>query len=263
MTASTYPEAIRRVLLSEGGYVNHPSDPGGETNYGITIKVARANGYQGSMRDLPVDEARRIYRFQYANPVHFDDDPRGLDYTLFDYAVNSGVSRANRVIRRVCSIPDNAPWPTLSLALSKRDPKDIIASVNAERLKFLQGLKTWPVFGKGWGSRVESVNSVSLQMATVGAPLPSTLPPAASSEGKGEVPKPNTSGPVIAGGGATAGGGAVTWGGWVAAHPIATFAIAAAAIIAAIVIAEMIARKWQARKQDAPTPGLIPVPERV
>src|SRR3954447_20124487 len=105
MTASCYPEAISRVLKSEGGYVNHPSDPGGETNYGITIAVARANGYRGPMRALPVEEARRIYRLKYANPVRFDDDPAGLDYTLFDYAVNSGVGRANKVARRVCSLP--------------------------------------------------------------------------------------------------------------------------------------------------------------
>jgi lysozyme family protein len=245
MAASCYPEAISRVLKSEGGYVNHPSDPGGETNYGITIAVARANGYQGPMRALPIEEARRIYKARYAAPVHFDEDPAGLDYTLFDYAVNSGVGRANKVARRVCGLADNAAWPLLSMALDKRDPKAVIAAVNAERLKFLQGLKTWPVFGKGWGPRVQSVNAASLHMATVGAPLPSTLPPVPLSadevpQGKGEVPKPKTAGPVVAGGtGGGAATGHVAWfGDWIMAHPFISLAILVAGIAALLFIAE-------------------------
>lgn len=272
MSAACYEESIRRVLKSEGGYVNHPADPGGPTNYGITLAVYRENGHPGAtaadVKAMTVGEAMRIYRIRYADPVHFDDDPAGLDYTLFDYAVNSGVGRANKVIRRVCGLADAAPWPTLALALSKRDPKAVIGAVNAERLKFLQSLKTWQTFGKGWGARVQSVNAASLKMASIGAaPVPSTLPPVAPPadqvpQGKGEVPKPSTAGPVATGGTAGVTGGGFAWGDWIAAHPIMSAAIAVAALVAIVVIAEYAARRWQRAKQDAPTPGLIPVPER-
>lgn len=267
MVASTYPEAIRRVLLSEGGYINHPSDPGGPTNYGITLAVYRENGHAGAtaadIKAMPLDEAKRIYKLRYANPSGFDMEPAGLDYTVFDYAVNSGVGRANKVLRRVCSLPDNSDFGAVVTALSKRDPKAVISAVNAERLKFLQGLSTWPTFGKGWGARVQSVNAAALKMAAIGAaPVPSVLPPVADpAPGKGEVPKPKTDGAIVGAGG---GGGTVvgaSWWDWVTAHPVQSAVIAAVALIAIIVTAEIIAKRWQAFRQDAPTPGLIPVPE--
>jgi len=272
MSADCYAESIRRVLASEGGYVNNPSDPGGPTNFGITIAVYRDNGHPGAtaddVRNMRVEEARRIYRLRYADPVRFDDDPAGLDYTLFDYAVNSGVSRANKVIRRVCGLPDNTLWPDVFKALAKRDSKAVIQAVNDERLRFLMSLKTWPVFGKGWGARVKSVNGAALKMASIGAaPVPSVLPPVAAPadqvpRGKGEVPKPDITKPVAGGGTIAGSAGSATWWDWIAAHPFASVAIAAGVLIALIVIAEFAARRWQHAKQDAPTPGLIPVPER-
>jgi lysozyme family protein len=143
---SCYPEAISRVLKSEGGYSNHPSDPGGETMYGITVAVARANGYTGAMRTMPLDEAKRIYKARYADPCHFDDLPAGLDYAILDYAVNSGVGRANKVLRRVLALDDAAPFHQILGQLSTRDPKAVINAVCDERLRFLSGLKTWSVF---------------------------------------------------------------------------------------------------------------------
>lgn len=267
MAASTYPEAIRRVLLSEGGYVNNAKDPGGPTNYGITLAVYRDNGHAGAtaadVKAMPLDEARRIYKLRYANPIGFDQLPAGLDYALFDYAVNSGVGRANKVIRRVCGLADNADLGTLMTAVAKRKATDLIAAVNAERLKFLQGLKTWPTFGKGWGARVQSVNAAALKMAAIGAaPVPSTLPPVADpAPGKGEVPKPDTGKIVVSTGAPSGAAAGATWWDWVAAHPVQSIAIAVVAIIAVIIIAELIARRWQAYRQSAPTPGLIPVPE--
>jgi lysozyme family protein len=267
-----YPESISRVLKSEGGYVNHPSDPGGPTNFGITLAVYRQYGGKpkataADVKAMTVEEAKAIYKAQYWNPVHGDDDPAGLDYTLFDYGVNSGPSRANKVLRRVCSLPDNADWPTTFNAIAKRDAKALISAVNAERLRFLQSLKTWPTFGKGWGARVQSVNAAALKM--VGAtsagtmPIPSQMPALPEpTPGKGEVPKPKTAGKVVVasgGGGAPAAG--FSFGEWISAHPIASAAIFIVTVIALIVIADLIAKRWQARKQDAPTPGLIPVPE--
>lgn len=268
MGASIYPEAIRRVLLSEGGYVNHPRDPGGPTNYGITLAVYRANGHHeataADVKAMPLDEAKRIYRLRYANPIAFDQDPAGLDYTLFDYAVNSGVGRANKVVRRVCSLPDNAPLPAVLTALAKRDTNAVIGAVNAERLKFLQRLPTWPTFGKGWGARVQSVNAAALKMAAIGAaPVPSILPPVADpAPGKGEVPKPDTGKIVVSTGAPSATAAGAGWWDWIAAHPVQSAVIAVVALIAIVVIAEAVARRWQNYKQHAPTPGIVPVPER-
>lgn len=259
MAAFDYAEAIRRVFLSEGGYVNHPSDPGGETNYGITIAVARANGYSGSMRALTLETAKAIYKKEYADKCGFDDLPAGLDYAVLDYAVNSGVSRANKVLRRVINLADNAAFSQVLGQLSTRDTKAVISAVDAERLKFLQSLRTWPTFGPGWGRRVQSVNAAALKMAALGdVPIPSQLPPVADpAPGKGVVPKPKTAVPTIA---ASVPTGAVGISAWIATHPFASAAIVAGVVVAAIIIAEIIARRWQASKQDAPTPGLIPVP---
>lgn len=271
MVAATYPEAIRRVLLSEGGYVNHPRDPGGPTNHGITLATYRAFGHVHATADdikaMPLEDAKVIYRKQYADPIDFNVRPAGLDYTLFDYAVNSGVGRSNKVIRRVCGLKDDAPRSDLEVALAKRDAKAVVGAVNAERLKFLQSLSTWPTFGTGWGRRVQTVNAAALKMADLkDAPIPSVLPPVAMPEptqpqGKGVVPKPSTKGAVTSTsgvGGAAAGAGLSDW---IAAHPASSAIIAAVALIAIAFVAEIIATHLQAKRQDAPTPGLIPVPE--
>jgi lysozyme family protein len=162
MAARSYEEAIRRVLAHEGGYANHKSDPGGETMYGITIAVARANGYTGPMRSLPIATAKDIYRRKYWNAVRGDDLPAGVDYAVFDYAVNSGTGRAVKVI--------NAAVGAKSLvdavaAAAKRDPGKLVEAICNERMRFLQGLSTWRVFGKGWSSRVNSVRSAAVRMA--------------------------------------------------------------------------------------------------
>lgn len=264
MVASNYPDSITRVLKWEGGYSNHPSDPGGETNYGITVAVARANGYTGPMRSLPLEKAKDIYRIKYARPLAFDMHRAGIDYALLDYGVNSGVGRANKVIRRVCNLPDKASFSDVLQAIEKRDPKAIVAAIDAERLKFLQSLKTWPTFGKGWGSRVSGVNAVALAMAAASAALP-TLPevpkPPDAVQAKGEVSKPNTTAPIAAAGGSGATAGGFGFGDWVAAHPVWSVLIFVVGVAIIIVLAEYAAHRWKVTKQDAPTPGIVPVPE--
>lgn len=263
---SCYPEAIIRVLKSEGGYVNEPKDPGGPTNFGITQAVYQVNGHPGAsaadVKAMKLDEAKRIYKVRYADPCRFDELPAGLDYALFDYAVNSGVGRANKVIRRVCSLPDNATWPTLSMAIDKRDPKVLISTVDDERLRFLSSLSTWSVFGRGWAARVRSVNAAALAMNKGGAPAPSAQPPViVPSTGKGIAPKPNLTKPVVIGTGTGGSAATVTWFDWAMAHPVVGVMIAVAVLVVVVGIAEFIARRLQASKQDAVTPGVVPVPE--
>ena len=108
MSADCYAESIRRLLKSEGGYVNHPSDPGGPTNFGITLgdyrKYVKADASAADIRAMNVDEAKAIYRAKYWGAMHGDELPAGVDYCVFDYAVNSGTGRAPKVLQRVLGI---------------------------------------------------------------------------------------------------------------------------------------------------------------
>lgn len=171
MAASTYDEALRRLLVSEGGYTNHPSDPGGPTNFGITLadfrKYIKPDATAADVRTMSVDQAKVIYRKCYWDAQRCDELSAGVDYSVFDYGVNSGVGRSGKVLRRVVGLPDNTSAVTDQvLAYARvRDPKVLVAAICDERLAFLKSLRTWPVFGRGWGTRVAEVRAVSLAMA--------------------------------------------------------------------------------------------------
>ena len=96
MAASTYDEALRRLLAHEGGYTNHPSDPGGPTNFGITIydyrKYVKPNATAAEVRSMKLDEAKAIYRTKYWAAQRCDELPAGVDYSIFDYGVNGIVA---------------------------------------------------------------------------------------------------------------------------------------------------------------------------
>src|SRR5690554_4609658 len=105
MAASSYDEALRRLLKHEGGYGHHPSDPGGPTNFGITIhdyrRYVKPDATAADVRAMRIDEAKAIYREHYWNALRCDELPAGLDYAVFDYGVNSGIARAARVLHRI------------------------------------------------------------------------------------------------------------------------------------------------------------------
>lgn len=267
MATWTYDEALRRLLAHEGGYVNHPSDPGGPTNFGITLAVFRAhvkpNATAADMRAMKVDEAKAIYRARYWNALRCDQLPAGVDYSVFDYGVNSGIGRSGKVLRRVVGLPDTTHVVTDEVlrAVGRRDPRALVAAINDERLAFLRRLRTWPVFGRGWSRRVAEVRSVSLRMAAERAPSPAVVADAPPAAGKGEVPAPTaakkvlvgtgTAGPVAAGGG--------FWD-WVAAHPWETAAIGCGVVV--IVGGSIYAlSRWHRHRQEAATPDTPLVPE--
>src|SRR5204862_2044385 len=159
MSADCYAASIRRLLLSEGGYVNHPSDPGGPTNFGITLRdyrrYVKADATAADVRAMKVEDAKAIYRAKYWNLMCGDDLPAGVDYCVFDYAVNSGTGRAPKVLQRVLGASVTGRMDDATLAATRRrDARTTVQAICDERLRFLQGLKTWPVFGKGWGKRV-------------------------------------------------------------------------------------------------------------
>src|SRR4051812_20592720 len=211
MTASSYDEALRRLLVHEGGYSNHPSDPGGPTRWGITIadyrKYVNPRATADDIRTMPLAAAQRIYRERYWTAIRGDELPAGLDYCVFDYAVNSGTVRAAKVLQRClgCAVNGTIDRATL-LAAARNAPRNIIDALCDERLRFLQSLRTWPVFGTGWGRRVREVRAAARAMVderTHADPIAIPAP------GKGSVPlndraRKTTSSGALATGGAVA-----------------------------------------------------------
>lgn len=197
---STYDEAMVKVYEDEGGYSNDAGDPGGPTKYGITIHDARSywksNATAADVRAMPKSVAADIYRKHYAAPVHYDDLPPGLDYAVFDYGINSGVSRGIKVLQRKLNLTaDGVMGPATIKAAQEADTPKLISAIYAERLKFLQGLGTWSTFGKGWGRRVAEGKALALKLNSKYKDqwkTPSTMPPKAPTVGAGAV--------IIAGG---------------------------------------------------------------
>ena len=111
MAARSYDAALARLLVHEGGYTNHPADPGGPTNFGITIsdyrKYVKPDATAADVRAMKVDEAKAIYRAKYWDAQRCDELPAGVDYAVFDYGVNSGIGRSGKVLRRVLGLSDD------------------------------------------------------------------------------------------------------------------------------------------------------------
>jgi lysozyme family protein len=176
MAAETFDRALALVLDLEGGFVDHPKDPGGATNLGITratlAKARRGPVTVADVRALTCAEARTIYRSLYWDAVRADDLPAGLDLAVFDYAVNSGPARAVRALQAVLGIAqDGKIGPRTIPAAAAASPTEAIRALTRERLRFLRALSTWPVFGRGWTSRTTRVERAALAAAAA-APRP-------------------------------------------------------------------------------------------
>lgn len=168
---SSFDVALALVLRHEGGFVNHPRDPGGATNFGITRgTLARARGRTVSVEDvrtLSKAEAADIYRNFYWERIRGDEVPPGLDLALFDCAVNSGPARAVRMLQTVLDVPaDGIVGPVTLAAARKADPAETVRRLTQARLAFLTRLPTWPVFGRGWRRRVLSIEREALRLAS-------------------------------------------------------------------------------------------------
>ena len=189
---TNFDAVLDLVLKEEGGYTNDAADPGGPTNWGITIKDARlywkANATAADVKAMPLSAAKLIYRKEYWNAMQCDMLPNGIDYSIMDYGVNSGIGRAGKVLRRALGLSDNVSSINQSVldACAKADKVKVINYINSERLAFLQSLKTWKDFGRGWGPRVARVKARSLAMASnQPAVIPTTQ---VGRAGKGVVP---------------------------------------------------------------------------
>ncbi|WP_407478394.1 glycoside hydrolase family 108 protein [Acinetobacter baumannii] len=153
----TFDEVFERTIGHEGGYVNNPKDPGGETNWGITIKTARENGYIGAMRYMKRDQAKEIYRKAYWERAKCAQYNSAIGFQMFDAAVNHGIGNAIRMLQRAVGVADDGVVGDITLgAINKKSLDDILVLFNAERLEFYAKLKTFPEFGRGWTRRVAS-----------------------------------------------------------------------------------------------------------
>lgn len=159
--------------MHEGGYVDHPLDPGGATNMGITRRTLAASRGIVPWRNLPKSEVRnltrreagRIYRARYWDAVAGDSLPPGVDYAVFDFAVNSGPSRAAKALQDIVGVStDGAIGPETLETVAASNNTDIIRKLVLYRMKFLQRLRTWGTFGRGWKNRLDGVLKHALEM---------------------------------------------------------------------------------------------------
>ena len=157
-----FDDAFTKLLGHEGGYSNHSADPGGETNWGITIAVARSHGYTGSMRSLPKSTAKAIYRKDYWDGVRAEELPELIRYAVFDAAVNSGTRQSIKWLQQAAgATPDGIIGPKTLAAVRSMDQQELLRKLLAQRLKFFTNLKTWNSFGKGWARRIAELLEAS------------------------------------------------------------------------------------------------------
>ena len=164
-----FDQCLALVLKEEGGYVNDPRDPGGRTNHGVTQKVWEDwVGHpvtEDDMKNLSVQDVAPLYKKNYWDKINGDSLPLGIDYATFDMAVNSGVTRAAKTLQQVCGVgQDGQVGPATIAAAEETNSREAATRICEARLAFLQGLPTWPTFGKGWGGRVSRVENLAFRM---------------------------------------------------------------------------------------------------
>jgi lysozyme family protein len=164
-----FPMALQAMLKHEGGYVFHEKDPGGMTNLGVTKRVWESwVGHtvdEKQMRALTPALVAPLYKKKYWDRVSGDALPTGLDMAVFDFAVNSGVGRAAKMLQELLGVTqDGVIGPQTLAKVVEKDSSQLIADYNAKRLAFLQALPHWDTFGRGWGRRVAEVTQQAVKM---------------------------------------------------------------------------------------------------
>lgn len=146
-----FDQAFERVIGHEGGYVNDPRDPGGETRYGISRRAYPGEDIAG----MTLGRAREIYRRDYWGPAGCEDLPDGLRLEVFDTAVNMGVGTSIKLLQRALGVPDDGViGPVTRLRLQVADQARILRRLQGARLDAYTRAKAWPTFGAGWVRRV-------------------------------------------------------------------------------------------------------------
>ncbi len=171
MSAANFEHSLRLVLVSEGGYVDNPADPGKATNMGITIATLSAHlghsATKAEVKALSRITAAAIYRKKYWDAIKGDDLPAGVDYAVFDFAVNSGIKRAGQFLQGCLGVDqDGEIGPATLAAVKAEKPSILIDTLCDRRLAWLKRLSTFKTFGKGWASRIIKVRLDAQLMAS-------------------------------------------------------------------------------------------------
>ena len=169
MASQNYQACLDMILHHEGGYVNHPKDPGGETNLGVTKRVYEDWGGTKDMKDLEVEDVAPIYRKNYWDRIKADDLPSGLDLCVFDFGVNAGTGRAAKYLQTMIgTVADGGIGPNTLRALANYVESEgveaAIKNYQAERQSYYESLSTFETFGRGWTRRVKETTESALEM---------------------------------------------------------------------------------------------------
>mgnify|MGYP003126649028 FL=1 len=166
---ANFDKCLEMLLEHEGGFVNHPRDPGGITNLGVTkLTYERWLGRsvtEQEMRDLTVEQVAPIYKNQYWDKCKCDDLPSGVDWSVFDWAVNSGPGRSAKALQGIVgATQDGGIGPQTLKSVSQYEPKDMVNKMHDKRQGFYEGLKTFDTFGKGWTRRNLETREKALEL---------------------------------------------------------------------------------------------------
>ena len=162
----SFETVVHMVLEHEGGYVNHPSDPGGETKYGISKRAYP----DVDIAELTEDEAAVIYKRDYWDRIKGDDLPVGVACVVMDYAVNSGISRASKALQSVCGISNGdgviGPHSLASVwtTVENDGEESVINAVTTQRQEFIRALSIYDTFGKGWERRIDETRAKAMEL---------------------------------------------------------------------------------------------------
>ena len=163
---NNFKKCLELVLKSEGGWVNNPKDPGGETNLGVTKKVWEEwLGHEvKTMKDLTPEDVAPMYQAKYFMACYANQLPVGIDYMAFDAAVNMGPGRAVKLLQECLGcVPDGTIGPRTMQLIDQKKPEDIVDLYSKRKTSFYEG-PTFATFGKGWLKRVEDVKFNALKM---------------------------------------------------------------------------------------------------
>ena len=166
---TNWQKSFELMLQSEGGFVNHPRDPGGMTNLGVTKATWESwvgrEVDEAEMRRLTADKVEPLYKERYFDAVRGDELPAGLDYLMFDFAVNAGAGRAIKILQSAVGVtPDGGFGPITMAAVQAVDPVELIERFSQAKEDFYRSLTTFATFGKGWLNRVADVKVKATSM---------------------------------------------------------------------------------------------------
>ena len=166
---NNFDRSLKLVLKSEGGYVNNPKDPGGETMMGVT-KTAWSTYLKrpieaGEMAKLTVADITPFYKALYWDKSKCPDLPTGIDYMAFDASVNMGVGQSIRLLQKSLGcVPDGVIGPNTMKLINETDVSNMIDKYSAQKELFYRSLALFSEFGKGWLARVAQVKQNAKEM---------------------------------------------------------------------------------------------------